>query len=216
MPKLIAILRARAGWVLPVLAATLSSCTSPSQKMDLAPDLIATPSHRMSRSEYPFDASGRYIDAWAAEGAIRYGRFINSDRTEDGRTDDATPERRPLPPPRTASTATSKPSASGSRPPAQPAATTTTNRPPSRSNAGTKPTATKPAASKPATTKSTASKPPAKKPAAKKKSTSHTVKRGDSLSSLSRRYGVSVQAIKKANNLKNDRIIDGRKLVIPK
>ncbi|MFN0130627.1 MAG: LysM peptidoglycan-binding domain-containing protein [Verrucomicrobiales bacterium] len=202
MRKLTATLRARASWFLPVLAATLMSCTSPSQKMDLAPELIATPSHRMSRSEYPFDASGRYIDAWAAEGAIRHGRFINTDRTEDGRTDDDPPERRPLPPPPTASTTTSKPPASGSRTPPR--------------SAASKPPATKPSASKPTTTKSNASKPPAKKPAASKRSTSHTVKRGDSLSTLSRRYGVSVQAIKKANNLKSDRIIDGRKLVIPK
>lgn len=157
------------------LAAGMAACTSPSQKMDLSPDMIATPPHRMARTEYPFDSSGRYVDAWAAAGAGRYGRTTNTDHTEDGRGETTTPQRRPTPPSRATTT----------KPAAKPSA---------------KPTA----------------KPPAKKPPAKKKSTTHTVKRGDSLGSLSRRYGVSVQSIKKANGLKSDRIIDGRKLVIPK
>ncbi len=164
--------------------------------MSLTPDSVATPPHRMSRSDYPFDSAGRYIDAWAAEGAVRYGRFINTDRTEDGRSDDAEPERRPLPPPRKAATPTRQPQ----KPASRPASTT----PPK-----------KPAASKPAPPKPQAKKPPPQKPAAKK-STTHTVKSGDTLSSLSRRYGVPIQSIKKANNLKSDRIINGRKLVIPR
>jgi len=168
-------------WLIAAIAAALASCTASKQKMDMAPDLISTPPHRMARAEYPFDASGRYVDAWAAEGATRYGRFINTDRTDDGRT--ATPVRRPVPPPRPTATK--------------------------------KPTTTKPTASKPSTSKPTAAKPPAKKPAAKKPTT-HTVKKGDSLSSIGRRYGVSVQALKRANNLKSDRIVTGRNLVIPR
>lgn len=154
------------------LAAGMAACATPSQKMDLSPDMIATPAHRMSRSEYPFDAGGRYVDAWAAEGSGRYGRATNTDHTEDGRGEPSRPERRPTP--------------------------------------AARPTSSKPSA-KPSSTRTSSAKPPARK-----KSVTHTVRRGDSLGSLSRRYGVSVQAIKKANGLKSDRIIDGRKLVIPK
>jgi LysM repeat protein len=189
--------------LLVVIATALGACTSPQQKMTMTPESIATPPHRMPRAEYPFDASGRYVDAWAAEGAVRYGRRINTDRSEDGRNEPtAPPERRPLvipvahsdqPTPtaanRTAASPTKKSTASSTPPP------------PRKTTA--KPTA------KP-TAKTTA------KTAAKTRSTSHIVKRGDSLSSLSKRYGVSVQALKKANSLKSNMIRDGRKLVIPR
>jgi LysM repeat protein len=55
---------------------------------------------------------------------------------------------------------------------------------------------------------------------AKKKPTAsritHTVKSGDTLSSLARRYGSSVARIKSANGLKSDLIRNGRKLIIPR
>jgi LysM repeat protein len=225
---------ARSGLVL--LAAGLAACGSSQQKMDITSDSIATPPHRMSRSEYPFDAAGRYIDAWAAEGSGQYGRRVNTDRTEDGRSEQPEPpERRPLPPPSLAEA----PPAPAPRPattpprPDLPAKKSTPPRPTEPVKKSTPP-ATKPAAepaTKPAsktapksTTKTPAKKPaakatpkkPAAKPAAKKKPVSHTVGRGDSLSTIGRRYGVSVQALKKANGLKSDMIKDGRKLVIPK
>lgn len=53
-----------------------------------------------------------------------------------------------------------------------------------------------------------------KKPAAPK-ATIHTVRKGENLSKIARRYGVSVQAVKKANNLTNDNIKAGQKLKIP-
>jgi membrane-bound lytic murein transglycosylase D len=43
----------------------------------------------------------------------------------------------------------------------------------------------------------------------------HTIRRGESLSTIARRYGVSVRAIKDANRLKSNRIIAGRQLVVP-
>lgn len=49
--------------------------------------------------------------------------------------------------------------------------------------------------------------------AAKKQT--HKVKRNECLSKIAKKYGVSVQAIKSANNLKGDRIIEGQNLVIP-
>jgi membrane-bound lytic murein transglycosylase D len=49
----------------------------------------------------------------------------------------------------------------------------------------------------------------------KKKSTSHTVKRGENLSKIAKQYGVTVKAIKDANNIKGDNINAGDKLTIP-
>ena len=43
----------------------------------------------------------------------------------------------------------------------------------------------------------------------------HTVQKGDNLSSIARQYGVKVADLKKANNLANDNISVGQKLVIP-
>ena len=43
----------------------------------------------------------------------------------------------------------------------------------------------------------------------------HTIARGDSLSSIAKRYGVSVSALKKNNNLRNSNIRAGKNLLIP-
>lgn len=197
--------------LLVVIAAALGACTSPQQKMTITPESIATPPHRMPRAEYPFDASGRYIDAWAAEGAVRYGRRVNTDRSEDGRNEPtAPPERRPLVIPVSQSsqpTPTAANRTAASQPAASPTRKSTASSPPPPRKTTAKPTA-KPTAK--STAKSTA------KTAAKPRTTSHIVKRGDSLSSLSKRYGVTIQAIKKANSLKSNMIRDGRKLVIPR
>lgn len=45
--------------------------------------------------------------------------------------------------------------------------------------------------------------------------TTHTVVRGDTLWGLGRKYNVSVDAIKQANNMRNDIVVLGSKLVIP-
>jgi membrane-bound lytic murein transglycosylase D len=44
----------------------------------------------------------------------------------------------------------------------------------------------------------------------------HLIVKGDSLSHISRKYNVSIKAIKKINNLKSDVIILGKKLKLPK
>ena len=105
----------------------------------------ATPSHTLSRYEYPFDASGRYVSSWAAEGERRHGRSAYASSSSSRR----------------------KSSSSSSR----------------------------------------------------KSSTKyryHKVTAGDTLYGLSRRYGTSVSAIKRANGLKSDLIINGRTLKIPR
>lgn len=43
----------------------------------------------------------------------------------------------------------------------------------------------------------------------------HTVRRGDTLWGISRKYGKSVSSIKRANNLKSDTIRSGQRLKIP-
>ncbi len=69
----------------------------------------------------------------------------------------------------------------------------------------------------PKASKPTASKPkpkPAPKPSSSARS--HTVKRGDTLYGLSRKYGVSVSAIQRANKLRNTTIHVGQRLSIPR
>ncbi|MDE6468252.1 MAG: LysM peptidoglycan-binding domain-containing protein [Muribaculaceae bacterium] len=43
----------------------------------------------------------------------------------------------------------------------------------------------------------------------------HTVRRGENLSKIAKRYGVTVQQIKKANNFAGDNIQTGQKIKIP-
>ncbi|MDR2371678.1 MAG: LysM peptidoglycan-binding domain-containing protein [Puniceicoccales bacterium] len=43
----------------------------------------------------------------------------------------------------------------------------------------------------------------------------YIIKKGDCLSFIARQYGVSIRELRVANNLKNDRIIAGKKLIIP-
>lgn len=67
-------------------------------------------------------------------------------------------------------------------------------------------------------TKAPAATAPAKKETAPKKSlapSSHTVKKGETLSTIARRYGVTVAALKSANGMKNDNLQAGQKLKIP-
>lgn len=55
-----------------------------------------------------------------------------------------------------------------------------------------------------------------KKPAEKKASfTNYKVRSGDNLSKIAKRHGVTVDAIKKANNMSNDRLSVGQKIKIP-
>ncbi|MGM9845783.1 MAG: transglycosylase SLT domain-containing protein [Muribaculaceae bacterium] len=50
----------------------------------------------------------------------------------------------------------------------------------------------------------------------KQKTTNHTVKKGENLFKIAKKYGVTVDDIKKANNIKGDNIKQGQKLKIPK
>jgi hypothetical protein len=61
------------------LGLLLVSCKSASSKPRKMPNIPVTstaapPRHSLSRGEYPFDAQGNYVSAWAAEGEQRAGR----------------------------------------------------------------------------------------------------------------------------------------------
>lgn len=55
----------------------------------------------------------------------------------------------------------------------------------------------------------------APKPARKAATVTHTVKRGENLSKIAKRYGVTIAAIKRANNMAGEQIQAGQKLKIP-
>jgi len=43
----------------------------------------------------------------------------------------------------------------------------------------------------------------------------HTVRKGENLSDISEKYGINVFALKRANNLRSDRVLAGTKLRLP-
>lgn len=71
------------------------------------------------------------------------------------------------------------------------------------------PKVTTPAKSKAKTEKA------AKPKQSKQTATKHKIKRGESLSTIARKYHVTVKALRQANNIKNDRITAGETLIIP-
>ncbi len=163
----------------------------------------------------PFDANGNYVEAWADDPS-KWRSYKPKDVENDPPMiakneqppDHSVPlvssgstEPRPLP---------TKPVTSSPRPT------------PSTSQVASRPT-TKPRTSTASAT-STKAKAKAKptvakaKPKAKPKPSvvRHTVKKGDSLSSLASKYGSSVSAIKSANGISGTLIRDGKTLIIPK
>lgn len=58
--------------------------------------------------------------------------------------------------------------------------------------------------------------PPQPAPRPKPQVTRHTVKRGDTLSHIARRYGSSVSAIRRANGISGSLIYPGQKLIVPR
>jgi hypothetical protein len=62
----------------------------------------------------------------------------------------------------------------------------------------------------------TSGAPPPPKPKPKPQVTRHTVKRGDTLSQIARRYSSSVAAIRRANGISGSLIYPGQRLVVPR
>lgn len=78
------------------------------------------------------------------------------------------------------------------------------------------PQAEQPKAEKKAAKKNDKAAEKPKKTAAATTPSTHKVRRGDNLSKIAKRYGVSVEALRKANNMAGDRLDVGQKLKIPK
>lgn len=141
----------------------------------------------------PFDSRGNYVEAWAD----------NPSQWRKGSTQvvEAQPDRPaaevPVAPPVVASTP----------PPPRPSSTTpvVASRPKPRPSAVASNSAPKP-------------KPVVRKPVvkAKPKTTRHSVRSGDNLYNIAKRYGTSVGAIQKANGIKGSMIRPGQSLVIPR
>ena len=158
----------------------LGSCSSSSPKIKGVPAKLpiidlhgssSTPSHSMSRSEYPFDSGGDYVTAWAAEGESKAGRGAATSSDHSGWKSshhDGNARTTLSKPTKVASGSSSKSKGTGSS---------------SKKSSGSR---------------------------------KHTVRKGDTLSGIARKYGTSVSKLKAANGLKSDMIRDGRTLTIPR
>lgn len=150
---------------------------------------IATPPHNLSAAEYPFDDDGTYRKDWVANPAAtrRSGRRSN-----------------PAPTPAPAPARQEAPAYAYQPPPSAPA-----NPAPYPAAPAPRPTAPPPAPSPRPTPK------PAPAPAKAAAARYHTVAKGDTLFSISRRYNVTVPKLKSTNGLSSDTIRIGQTLRIP-
>lgn len=180
--------------VLALAAIVLSSCTSSSPKIDGVPGNLPniplygsarTPSHHMSRGDYPFDSNGNYVTSWAAEGGSAPGPS-DAQRSRQPDRDD--------PPARRSSSKVTKVSSS---PPKKIVSSSSGS--PKKSSGSS----------------STSSSPKKTSSGGGGGGTTVTVKSSDTLYGLARKYGTTVDKIKAANGLKGDSIRDGAKLRIP-
>jgi LysM repeat protein len=168
----------------------------------------------------PFDSRGNYIEDWADKPPSRWQRHQNPPADSSGSRDLVAQNQQirvaPVTPPpgSSGSSARSTPKP-GSSTPKPSSSTASTSKPkPSSSTASTskpKPSSSTASTSKPKP-KPVASKPKPKKPTASR----ITIKKGDTLSGLAKRYGTSVSAIKRANGMSGDFIREGKTLVIPR
>lgn len=178
------------------LAVSMAACSSNKKsKIKGAPSRLpvislpssnATPSHRLSSYDYPFDSSGNYVTAWAADGERRSGRG-SANRSDIASWSDSRSAR---------SAPLSKP-----RPVSTPAKSRSTSKSRSSSTVASRSKSQRPSTSKKTPTKS---------------QRSYTVRKGDTLSAIARRNGTTVAKLKAANGLKSDRIGIGKNLKIPR
>jgi len=166
----------------------------------------------------PFDAHGNYVEAWADAPH----KWPTRPRSTAPTPSLEIPTLDPVLPPATLPTAIAASDPAGN-PPAITKAPDPINSPPEV--AALTPTKPKPDAKAKLDTKPVAKvvvKAPAKpvaKVAAKpknKSATNYTVKKGDTLYDLSKRFGTPIAAIQRANGLKGSNLSIGKKLVIPR
>jgi len=173
----------------------------------------------------PFDSRGNYVEAWA-DSPSKWRKGGASNEIADAQPDreaanvPVVPE--PVPPPTLAANERPKPvSTKTTRVYKKPDGSTVPAKSKSGSTASnSSKSKSKPVVVKPKTTpkKEVASSKSKTKPKAKSSSSSYTVKSGDNLNSIAKRYGTTAGAVQKANGLKstNSIIRPGQKLTIPK
>jgi LysM repeat protein len=155
-----------------------------------------TPSHSMSRSEYPFDEDGNYREDW-----VRGGGSSSSSSSSGREVVDLTVDNPPSP-----FLGTTDPRDTYTYNPPKKSSSST------RSSSSSSRSSTKSSSSRTASSKS---KPKPKKPVPK--SSVVTVKKGDTLYGLALRHKTSVKAIQAANGLgSSTNLREGRALKIPK
>lgn len=164
-----------------------TSCKSSRTSGSSGSSTSSTPSTSMSRKDYPFDEDGNYHEEWA-RGENTGSSSKVVDLTKDNPTSSFVGTSDPRDHVSSTKTASTK-SKSSAKP-------TSTSRTKSKTTASTKP--------------KTTSKP-------KPKNTVITVKKGDTLYGLAKRYGTSVKAIQSANGMGSATALrDGRSLAIPR
>jgi LysM repeat protein len=190
------------------------SCESTTKKTGYE-DVVdyTSPNTRMSKEEFPFDEQGNYREDWAAAGAGVRGVKDKPTGSPYVQEPDAS-ERTKVAARRSTATTT----AATARPATTTVATTTATVRTSGTGTGstTVASAGSSGGSTPVSRSTASSSRPKPKPKPKPKPLYVKVKSGDTLYSYSKRYGVSIAAIKAANGLTSDLIIDGKSLKIPK
>jgi hypothetical protein len=186
--------------ILAIALVTLVSCAGSAPRIKGLPKNLPkialngssrTPKHNMSGSEYPFDEKGNYMTSWVASGGPSAAEMSSRQETfwRSSHGGEATP-------------AGHEPALEvDDEPPLAPPEQVVASVPPAA-----KPVSTPP---KPKPTPKPKPKP---KPVS---SRTHTVKSGDTLYSLSRKYGTTVSKIQSANGLSGTLIRVGQKLKIP-
>ncbi len=161
---------------------------------------LATPPTTLSQRDYPFDEKGRYRTDWVKGGSTKK-RSMSSFRSAPTKPTKPT---KPAPTQTVAVQSPKTPSSKKSKKSSSSMTIAANNTPAPKSSPPkvyTPPPAPKP---KP--------KPPA---SAKKQARYHTISKGDTLWGISRRYKVSITAIKSANGLSSDLIRPGQILRLP-
>lgn len=218
----------------PALALTACKSSQPKGLPKKLPNVnvsssAAPPKHNMNRGEYPFDARGNYITAWAAEGSRGAGNIPAPQPRYE--------EPPPVQPEPVSRKSRSERNASSSRmvvstaPPPQQQQPVQPQPPPQVRMTSTAPAPSRTAPTvrvsppsqptpRPAVASTTPK--PAPKPAPKPKPKpapsviTHTVKSGDTLYGLALRYKSTVAKIKAASGISSDLLQIGQKLKIPR
>lgn len=173
--------------ILPLL---IASC---SQSRPDVIDVVVTNPNAYQENHGPFDENGNYIESWADNPPKR--RYISLEQYQQEQQKKHGKKHQYI---------------AAAPPVQQPPAHVATNTPPQHRPQPQSYTPPKPVSQpkpKPTVVKAKP-KPPAPR--------THTVRKGDTLYALSRKYGTSVSAIQKANRISGSNIRIGQKLTIPR